>query len=239
MARPMPDAAPGDHGDPAHRRLPPRTCACAASMAHAPNRAQGRLSKNENGIATPCRRSLGSPRRRSWKGDPVRIGLMIGPEKGRYRDKVARLVADAEAAEQAGFTSIWVPQVPNDFDALTAIALMGRATVAHRARDRGDADPDPPPHRDGAAGAREPGGVRGPVHARPRTVAPLDRHGHARPPVRAAGPPRAQLPRGPERRVRRSRARSTSRTTTSACTTRSTSPTSCPTPDPRSPRSRR
>jgi F420-dependent oxidoreductase-like protein len=53
---------------------------------------------------------------------------MIGPEKGRYREKVARLVADAEAAEKAGFTSIWVPQLPGDFDALTAIALMGRAT---------------------------------------------------------------------------------------------------------------
>jgi F420-dependent oxidoreductase-like protein len=58
----------------------------------------------------------------------VRIGLMIGPERGQYRDKVARLVADAEAAERAGFTSIWVPQIPNDFDALTASALMGRAT---------------------------------------------------------------------------------------------------------------
>ena len=54
---------------------------------------------------------------------------MIGPEKGRYRDKVARLVADAEAAENAGFSSIWVPQLPGDFDALTAIALMGRATT--------------------------------------------------------------------------------------------------------------
>jgi len=54
---------------------------------------------------------------------------MIGPERGRYRDKVARLVADAEAAERAGFTSIWVPQVPGDFDALTAIALMGAATT--------------------------------------------------------------------------------------------------------------
>jgi F420-dependent oxidoreductase-like protein len=53
---------------------------------------------------------------------------MIGPEKGRYRDKVARLVSDAEAAERAGFASIWVPQVPNDFDALTAVTLMGRAT---------------------------------------------------------------------------------------------------------------
>ena len=53
---------------------------------------------------------------------------MIGPERGRYREKVATLVADARAAEGAGFTSIWVPQIPNDFDALTAVALMGRST---------------------------------------------------------------------------------------------------------------
>jgi len=58
----------------------------------------------------------------------VRIGLMIGPEKGQYREKVARMIAAAETAEREGFTSIWVPQVPNDFDALTAIALMGRTT---------------------------------------------------------------------------------------------------------------
>ena len=58
----------------------------------------------------------------------MRIGLMIGPERGRYRRKVAQLVADAEAAEEAGFTSIWVPQVPGDFDAFTAITLMGQAT---------------------------------------------------------------------------------------------------------------
>jgi F420-dependent oxidoreductase-like protein len=64
----------------------------------------------------------------SSEGDRVRIGRMIGPEKGRYHEKVARLVADAEAAEQAGFASIWVPQLPGDFDALTAITLMGRAT---------------------------------------------------------------------------------------------------------------
>ena len=62
------------------------------------------------------------------RGTRLRIGLMIGPEKGRYREKVGRLVADAGSAEERGFTSIWVPQVPNDFDALTAIALMGRAT---------------------------------------------------------------------------------------------------------------
>jgi F420-dependent oxidoreductase-like protein len=58
----------------------------------------------------------------------MRMSLMLGPERGRYRHKVAQLVADAQAAEQAGFTSIWVPQIPGDFDALTAITLMGRAT---------------------------------------------------------------------------------------------------------------
>ena len=58
----------------------------------------------------------------------MRIGLMIGPERGRYRHKVAQLVADAEAAEETGFTSIWVSQVPGDFDAFTAITLMGQAT---------------------------------------------------------------------------------------------------------------
>lgn len=58
----------------------------------------------------------------------MRIGLMIGPELGRYRHKVAGLIADAEAAERAGFSSIWVPQIPGDFDAFTMITLMGRAT---------------------------------------------------------------------------------------------------------------
>jgi F420-dependent oxidoreductase-like protein len=58
----------------------------------------------------------------------MRIGLMLGPERGRYRHKVAQLVADAEAAERDGFASIWVPQIPGDFDAFTAITLMGQAT---------------------------------------------------------------------------------------------------------------
>jgi F420-dependent oxidoreductase-like protein len=58
----------------------------------------------------------------------VRIGLMIGPERGRYREKAAKLVADAQAAEAAGFASVWVPQLPDDFDALTAVALMGEGT---------------------------------------------------------------------------------------------------------------
>jgi F420-dependent oxidoreductase-like protein len=58
----------------------------------------------------------------------VRIGVMIGPERGRYSTKVDRLRADARWAEEAGFASIWVPQIPDEFDALTAVALMGLET---------------------------------------------------------------------------------------------------------------
>jgi F420-dependent oxidoreductase-like protein len=58
----------------------------------------------------------------------MRISLMVGPERGRSRHKVAQLISDARAAEQYGFASLWVPQIPGDFDALTAITLMGQAT---------------------------------------------------------------------------------------------------------------
>lgn len=58
----------------------------------------------------------------------MRIGLMMGPERGRYRRKVAQLAADAAAGEQDGFTSLWVPQIPGDFDAFVAATLMGQAT---------------------------------------------------------------------------------------------------------------
>jgi len=58
----------------------------------------------------------------------MRIGLMMGPERGRYRHKVAQLAADAAAAERDGFSSVWVPQIPGDFDAFVAITLMGQAT---------------------------------------------------------------------------------------------------------------
>jgi len=58
----------------------------------------------------------------------MRVGLMIGVERGRYREKASRLVAAAVEAEQDGFTSLWVPQVPGEFDAFTAITLIGQAT---------------------------------------------------------------------------------------------------------------
>jgi F420-dependent oxidoreductase-like protein len=58
----------------------------------------------------------------------MRIGLMMGPERGRYRQKVAQLAADAATAERDGFTSIWLPQIPGDFDAFLAVALAAQAT---------------------------------------------------------------------------------------------------------------
>ncbi|MGN6472531.1 MAG: TIGR03564 family F420-dependent LLM class oxidoreductase [Mycobacteriales bacterium] len=58
----------------------------------------------------------------------MRIGLMVGPDPGRYRETVAKIEADAVAAEEAGFASVWIAQPPDDFDALTGVALMGRVT---------------------------------------------------------------------------------------------------------------
>ena len=58
----------------------------------------------------------------------MRIGMMLGPARGRYRQKVAQLIEDARAAERNGFTSVWLPQIPGDFDAFVACTLIGQAT---------------------------------------------------------------------------------------------------------------
>lgn len=59
----------------------------------------------------------------------MRVGVMVGPERGRYAAKVERLRADARWAEEAGLASIWIPQIPDDFDALTAVAVVGAETT--------------------------------------------------------------------------------------------------------------
>src|SRR4051794_31731420 len=58
----------------------------------------------------------------------MRIGVMLGAERGRYGTKVDRLRADARWADEAGLTTAWIPQVPDDFDALTAAAIVGAET---------------------------------------------------------------------------------------------------------------
>ena len=58
----------------------------------------------------------------------MRIGLMIGPERGRYRTKVEKLREDGRWADQAGLASVWIPQIPDELDALTVAALVGTDT---------------------------------------------------------------------------------------------------------------
>jgi F420-dependent oxidoreductase-like protein len=58
----------------------------------------------------------------------MRLGVMIGAERGDSARKVAKLVSDIEWAESAGMDTAWMPQVPNDFDALTMVALMAGRT---------------------------------------------------------------------------------------------------------------
>ena len=60
----------------------------------------------------------------------MRLGLMIGTDKERERnDRLSGLVADVQESERAGFSSVWIPQVPGYLDALTAIAVIGQATA--------------------------------------------------------------------------------------------------------------
>src|SRR4030088_189550 len=58
----------------------------------------------------------------------MRLGVMVGAERGDMARKVKKLLEDIEWAEAAGFDTAWMPQVPNDFDALTMVALMGART---------------------------------------------------------------------------------------------------------------
>src|SRR5689334_2574385 len=58
----------------------------------------------------------------------MRLGVMIGAERGDMARKVNKLVDDIEWAEAAGLDTAWMPQVPNDFDCLTMVSLMGART---------------------------------------------------------------------------------------------------------------
>src|SRR4029078_9708070 len=59
----------------------------------------------------------------------MRVGLMVGSDKERSRaDRLNGLLADGKAAEDDGFASFWIPQVPGYLDAMTAVALLGHVT---------------------------------------------------------------------------------------------------------------
>jgi F420-dependent oxidoreductase-like protein len=59
----------------------------------------------------------------------VRIGVMIGPERGDTARKITRMIEEVRWAEAAGLDTAWVPQLPTDLDALVAVALMGANTT--------------------------------------------------------------------------------------------------------------
>ena len=58
----------------------------------------------------------------------MRVGVMSGPERGGGRRKLTRMIDDVAWAESAGLDSAWIPQIPSDFDALIAVALLGAST---------------------------------------------------------------------------------------------------------------
>jgi 5,10-methylenetetrahydromethanopterin reductase len=58
----------------------------------------------------------------------MRMGLQVSADRGRYATKVAKLQADARWADEAGLDTVWTPQIPDEFDVMTAATLMGAAT---------------------------------------------------------------------------------------------------------------
>ena len=58
----------------------------------------------------------------------MRIGLQVSADRGRYATKVEKLQSDARWADEAGLDTIWTPQIPDEFDVMMAVALMGAVT---------------------------------------------------------------------------------------------------------------
>ena len=56
----------------------------------------------------------------------MRLGVMIGPERGDAARKVSRMIDDIRWAESAGLPTAWIPQIPGDFDAPQALTLRRR-----------------------------------------------------------------------------------------------------------------
>ena len=130
----------------------------------------------------------------------MRLGVMIGAERGDMARKVKKLLDDIEWAEAAGMDTAWMPQVPNDFDCLTMVSLMGART----SRIELGTAVVPLQAQHPIALARQALSVtcrhRRTAGAGRRAVAPLDRARHARHPVREAGGLHPRLSRGAQRR---------------------------------------
>ena len=58
----------------------------------------------------------------------MHIGVMVGPERGDTARKVARMIDEIAWAEGAGLPTAWIPQIPNDMEALQCVTLLGTHT---------------------------------------------------------------------------------------------------------------
>ena len=60
----------------------------------------------------------------------MRLGLMLGSDRDLpYGERLAAWIDHARTADEAGYASMWITQIPGYLDALTAIALMGPQTT--------------------------------------------------------------------------------------------------------------
>ena len=114
----------GGRRHPAGRRPPSagRGCRCRLPRRHSARRPRAAGPRADNHACAELNNE------ETLEG-PVRVGVMIGPERGDSARKVARMIEDVAWAEGAGLDTAWVPQIPGDFDALTAVALMGTRTA--------------------------------------------------------------------------------------------------------------
>jgi F420-dependent oxidoreductase-like protein len=59
----------------------------------------------------------------------MRLGLMLGSDRDLpFGERLAAWIDHARTADEAGYASMWITQIPGYLDALTAIALMGPVT---------------------------------------------------------------------------------------------------------------
>jgi 5,10-methylenetetrahydromethanopterin reductase len=58
----------------------------------------------------------------------MKVGVMIGAERGDTTRKVKRLREEIAWAESAGLPTAWIPQVPDDLDALQIVTLLATST---------------------------------------------------------------------------------------------------------------
>ena len=157
--------------------------------------------------------SAASTGRSEPRGSGMRIGVMVGPERGRYAHE-GRAPPRRRPLGGGGRRLLDLgPADPRRVRRLHRGDAGRRRDEPGRGRHRGRARAGPAPDRARPAGAVGAGGLRAAASPRTRRVAPLDHRRDARPALRATGGDPAGAPRRARPRPRRSRPRSTSRTT--------------------------